>query len=282
MSERRRRRPGAMEGVLAGAALVSGWLLARAWRPTAPAYPSDRAVPPAGAAGEAGVDGYHAVWDRASPDAPVSRHIQFQYAGMAHQADTAIAGMWLFLATELLFFGGLFFLYIVYRASNQAAFAEASRHAELGIGTVNTVLLLASSAIFAFGHGCAARGRNRALFWTCVATALLGAAFIALKGYEWSEDFRHHLFPGPDFAIGGALGPSAQLFWCFYFFATALHGLHMIIGITLVGWIGWGAHRGRFSAGYSTPVEAVGLYWSFVDVVWLLLYPMIYLAGGTG
>ncbi len=106
---------------------------------------------------------------------------------------------------------------------------------------------------------------------------MLGAIFLGLKGYEWKLDFDKSLFPGPDFSIAGPDRGGAQLFWSFYFVATGLHGIHMIIGIGLVGWIAWSAHRSRFSPGYHTPVEAVGLYWSFVDMVWLSLYPMIYL-----
>ncbi len=100
-----------------------------------------------------------------------------------------------------------------------------------------------------------------------------------LKGYEWKLDFDAHLFPGPGFAITGPNAGPAQLFWSFYFIATGLHGLHMIVGIILVGWIANGARKGRYTASYHTPVEIVGLYWSFVDMVWLMLYPAIYLAG---
>ena len=234
------------------------------------------------AEGEAGAGGLYTVWEASSADAPVAHHIEFQYADMAHQSSTALSGMWLFLATELLFFGGLFFLYAVYRHQYPAGTAEASRHAELAVGTINTVLLLTSSAVFTYGLGCAQQGRNRALFWASLATAALGCAFLGLKGYEWSDDFGKHLFPGPDFAITGPGSQGAQLFWCFYFIATGLHGIHMIVGIGLVGWIAWGARQSRFSPRYATPVEVVGLYWSFVDMVWLVLYPAIYLAGRIG
>lgn len=230
-------------------------------------------------AGEPGAGGYYTLWDPASEDAPVAHHIEMQYAGMAHQADSALSGMWLFLATEALFFGALFFLYSIYRSAHPTGTANASRHAELLLGTINTVLLLTSSAVFSYGYGCAKRGQNRALFWSAIATFLLGATFIALKGYEWSDDFDHHLFPGPGFALPGPDHGGAELFWSFYFVSTGLHGLHMIIGLGLVAWIAWTARAGRYSPGYTTPVEVVGLYWSFVDIVWLILYPTIYLAG---
>ncbi len=232
--------------------------------------------------GEAGAGGLHSVWAASSADAAVAHHIEFQYADMEHQSQTALSGMWLFLATELLFFGGLLFLYAIYRHQYPAGTAEASRHTELAVGTVNTVLLLTSSAVFSYGSDCAQRGRNRALFWACLATALIGCAFLGLKGYEWSDDLDKHLFPGPDFSITGPGSQGAGLFWCFYWIATVLHGVHMAVGIGLVGWIAWGARQARFSARHVTPVEIVGLYWSFVDMVWLVLYPAIYLAGRIG
>jgi cytochrome c oxidase subunit 3 len=117
------------------------------------------------------------------------------------------------------------------------------------------------------------------LFGACIVTAGLGAAFLLLKAWEWKLDFDDHLFPGTGFAITGPYTGPAQLFWSFYFIATGLHGLHMIAGIVLLSWIAYRARQGRYSASYHTPVEVVGLYWSFVDMVWLLLFPAIYLAG---
>lgn len=232
--------------------------------------------------GAPGAGGLYAAWSAESADGKLARHIEYQYAGMAHQAAASLSGMWLFLATELIFFGALFMLYMVYRAFHPAGFAAASQHAELWIGTLNTILLLTTSAVFTWGVGAAKRGANRAVFWAAIVTFALGAAFLALKGYEWKLDFDNNLFPGPGFAITGPDAGGAQLFWSFYFVATGLHGIHMIIGLVLVAWIAWTARRVRFSPGYYGPVEAVGLYWSFVDMVWLCLYPMIYLVHGGG
>ena len=109
---------------------------------------------------------------------------------------------------------------------------------------------------------------------------LLGLIFLVLKfGVEWPDDFSKHLFPGSQFALHGSLGQGAQLFFVFYFLGTAIHGLHMIGGLILVGWILWRTRRGDFSPRYFTPVTAVGLYWSFVDMVWMILFPLIYLIG---
>ena len=232
--------------------------------------------------GEAGAGGYHGVWDAGSKDGPVADHIAFQYAGMDHQSETALSGMWLFLSTELLFFGGLFLIYLIYRSKHPIGFAEASAHSQRLIGTINTLLLLTSSAVFAHGLGRARRGDNRGLFRASVVTLLLGVAFLLLKAWEWKSDFDKHLFPGPGFGLAGADSGGAQLFWSFYFVGTGLHGLHMIAGVALVAWIAIAARRGRYSASYFTPVEGVGLYWSFVDMVWLVLFPAIYLVGVVG
>ncbi len=263
--------------LLSALAMLAGFLLARL-RPAADPVPAAAApAQPAGQRGAPAAGGKFTVWPPGTRDAEVASHIEFQYAGIVHQTETALSGMWLFLVTEVLFFGGLFLLYTVYRALHGEAFAEASRHARLWIGTVNTVLLLTSSAAFAYGFGRARRGDNAGLFRACIVTAVLGLLFLGLKGYEWILDFADHLFPGPAFPIHGASRGPAELFWCFYFIATGLHGIHMIVGVGLVGWIAHAARRRRFSPGYNTPAEVVGLYWSFVDMVWLCLYPMIYL-----
>lgn len=294
MSEQIRRR--VWDIVLSGLALLAGFVAGRTCRPATPPssglHPAIVAVPDQERArltalrnlrpGRGAAGGFFTAWPTGTPDAAVAEHVEFQYAGISHQTETAIAGMWLFLATEALFFGSLFFLYVVYRATQADAIAEASRHAELGIGTINTVILLSSSATYVYGLGRIQAGRSRELFWACVVTACLGLAFLLLKAYEWKLDFDEHLFPGPNFAITGPYAGSAQLFWSFYFIATGLHGLHMIGGIIMVSWIASAARKNHYDSVYHTPVEIVGLYWSFVDMVWLLLYPAIYLASGAG
>lgn len=260
--------------------LTAGFLAAR-WRSeqpvAAPAMPSRPRIRLTTElrAGAPGAGGYFAVWRTGSENAAVAEHIEYQYAGIVHQTETALCGMWLFLLTEVLFFGGLFLLYIIYRQLHFAGFATASRQSQLTIGTVNTVLLLTSSATYTYGVGRAREGDNRMVSRTCLVTAMLGIAFLLLKLYEWKLDLDDGLFPGPGFSGSGG----SQLFWCFYFVATGLHAVHMIVGVALVGWIYLAARGTRFSSGYHTPVEVVGLYWSFVDMVWLCLYPMIYLVG---
>ncbi|CAH2600594.1 Cytochrome c oxidase polypeptide III [Rhodovastum atsumiense] len=209
-------------------------------------------------------------------------HHQFQFESPAHQADTAIAGMWLFLATEALFFGGLFLAFIFCRHQHPAGFDLAARHTKLWIGAVNTALLLTSSAVMAAAPVLAGHGRGRQVRWICAVTAAFGIAFLALKGVEWKGDFDEHLWPGPDFALAREAGGGAALFFAFYFVATGLHGLHMLIGLGLLTWLGLRARAGALDGGHAVPAEVVGLYWSFVDMIWVVLFPLIYLLGRVG
>lgn len=206
---------------------------------------------------------------------------EFQYASPQHQAQTAVAGMWLFLATEVLFFGSLILSWIYSRHWNQVGFDAGARETELWIGTLNTGILVTSSFVYAMGLAFIRAGNTRRLIQCCAVTLALGLAFLALKfGLEWSDDFANHVFPTVrDFKITGPEQGGARLFFVFYFISTALHGVHMVGGIGLVSWIILRARRGEFSPLYYTPVHIVGLYWSFVDIVWLTLYPLIYLVG---
>jgi cytochrome c oxidase subunit 3 len=205
----------------------------------------------------------------------------FQYRNLRDQDATALTGMWLFLATEVLFFGGLFLCFIVGRHDNPGGFDIAAHETKLWMGAVNTALLVTSSLTYGIGVIFMRAGDSRRLIQALGLALALGAAFMALKfGVEWPDDFAEHLFPADKaFKIGGADQGGARLFFVFYFIATGLHGLHMLIGVGLVIWVMLRAKRGEFSARYHTPVVAVGLYWSFVDMVWLVLFPLIYLVG---
>ena len=206
----------------------------------------------------------------------------FQYSSAEHQEGTAIGGMWLFLATEVLFFGGLFLSWIYARHWNLDGFDAGAGETELWIGTLNTALLVTSSFVYATGFAFARAGDNRRLLWCCLGAIGIGLAFMALKfGLEWHDDFDKHLFPtDPAFRFAGTPdGPGARLFFIFYFISTGLHGVHLLVGIYLVSWIAWRARRGDFSPRSHTAVTVVGLYWSFVDMVWIILFPLIYLIG---
>jgi len=206
-------------------------------------------------------------------------HAEFQYSSAEHQADTAIAGLWLFLASEMLFFGGLVLVWLLLHRSHPAGFAMAAAHANLLIGSINTVLLITASAVYAVGLLSARQGRVERIVPACLITAGLGVLFLGLKGLEWKLDLDEGLFPGAGFGLHGPDQGGAELFYSFYWVATVLHGVHMLIGVALVGWIAWRAWRREFSRSYSTPIEAVGLYWSFVDLAWIAMYALIYVAG---
>jgi cytochrome c oxidase subunit III len=207
-------------------------------------------------------------------------------AALAHQFDdpaqqfaASSLGMWAFIATEILFFGGLFAGYTVYRLSYPEAFAAASHHLDIVLGTVNTAVLISSSLTMALAIFSARFSSRRMVVVFLVATLLLGMAFLGVKGAEYSHKFHEHLVPGTHFVFPGLHPRGVEIFFSFYFAMTGLHALHMIIGAVLLAVLTVRAWRGRFSAEYYTPVEMVGLYWHFVDVIWIFLFPLLYLIG---
>jgi cytochrome c oxidase subunit 3 len=203
---------------------------------------------------------------------------EFQFASAEHQRETAISGIWLFLATEALFFGPIFLAWIYARLADPGAFDAAARRTALMIGLTNTALLIASSFAYGVGMAFIGLGRRRGMVMSLLIAGALGAAFLGLKfGVEWRMDLKEGLFPGVNFAIQGPARSGAQLFFAFYFFSTALHGLHLVVGLGLIAWIILRAKQ--FTAERHTPVRVVGLYWTFVDIVWLILFPLIYLIG---
>lgn len=184
-------------------------------------------------------------------------------------------GMWTLIATEVLFFGGLFTAYAIYRSSYPAAFAAGSHRLEFWSGTLNTAVLLTSSLCLAVGDVMIKRGRRRALQVCLWGTALLGALFVAIKFLEYRHMYQDHLVPGIDYHADGP--PQMQLFILLYFIMTGLHVVHMLIGLGALACLGWLNGRERFSSTDHAPVVMVGLYWHFVDCVWVFLYPLLYL-----
>ena len=196
------------------------------------------------------------------------------------QREASTLGMWIFLVTEVMFFGGLFTLYVTYRALYSGAFAHASHHLDVRLGTFNTAVLITSSLTMALAVYAAQVGRRGRLVASLVLTALLGATFLVVKVFEYADKFEHHLVPGPDFRWDDPTeAPHVQLFYSLYFAMTGLHALHMVIGLGILTWLILAARRGRFGPAYSTPVEVSGLYWHFVDIVWIFLFPLLYLIG---
>ena len=200
---------------------------------------------------------------------------QFEDAEQQHEASTL--GMWAFLITEIMFFGGLFAGFFVYVLGHTQAFAEGSRHLDLTLGTINTLVLLGSSLTMALAVRSAQQGRRQGQVLFLILTMTLGLAFLGIKGLEYAHKFEQHLVPGPLFRMDGPHAQFAQLFFSFYFAMTGVHALHMIVGVGLLAWLLVNALRGRYSAEYFTPVEVSGLYWHFVDVVWIFLFPTLYL-----
>jgi cytochrome c oxidase subunit 3 len=202
---------------------------------------------------------------------------QFDDAEQQHDASTL--GMWVFLVTEIMFFAGMFTVYVAYRSLYPGAFAHASRHLDIVLGTINTTVLISSSLTMALAVHAAQIGRRQALLIFLVLTIVLGSTFLGIKGFEYAHKFHEGLVPGPAFRYTGPDAGQQQLFFSIYFAMTGLHAVHMIIGIGILSVLIAQARRGRFGAAYYTPVELSGLYWHFVDIVWIFLFPLLYLIG---
>jgi cytochrome c oxidase subunit 3 len=239
--------------------------------------------------------------------------LQHHFDTMAQQKEAAVVGMWVFLLTEILFFGGLFAAYMVYRIWYFDAFAEASRSLSLFWGGLNTAVLIGSSLTMAMAVRCAQTNKRMATVNWLILTMVLGTVFLGVKVIEYADKFEHHHVPGYNFQWAGAhpstplgageapatgaegagaaeaaphrelalnadqLQLTTQIYFSLYFTMTGLHALHMIIGIGLMCVITWMSWKGRFDEHYYTPVEMAGLYWHFVDIVWIFLFPLLYL-----
>jgi cytochrome c oxidase subunit 3 len=205
------------------------------------------------------------------------------FDSLAQQREAATLGMWVFLVTEVLFFGGLFTVYTVYRSWYPDAFAAASHELDVVLGTVNTAVLITSSLTMAMAVHSAQLGRRQLVMTFLVATMALGAVFLGIKGFEYYHKFVEHHVPGLDFAFEPKeYERHAQLFFSLYFLMTGLHALHMVIGFGIMLWMLWWTYRGTITREYYSPVEIAGLYWHFVDIVWIFLFPLLYLLGRHG
>jgi cytochrome c oxidase subunit 3 len=213
-----------------------------------------------------------------------------QFNDLTQQHEAGTLGMWAFLTTEIMFFGGLFAAYTIYRSLYLPAFEAGSRLLDIRLGAVNTGVLIGSSLTMALAVRAAQTNRRKALAVFLVLTMVLGAMFLGIKSFEYMHKFEHSLVPGIRFAPDAedlaamqhwrAPIPHVELFLCFYFFMTGMHALHMIVGLGILTVILIMSLRGRFSADYYSPVEVSGLYWHFVDIVWIFLFPLLYLIGG--
>jgi cytochrome c oxidase subunit III len=217
------------------------------------------------------------------PHGPELRH---HFSSAQQQRDAASLGMWVFLGTEIMFFGGMFCAYLVYRYWYYNEFAAGSRSISLMWGTINTIVLICSSLTVALGVRAAQVGKRKLLVILMLATLVFGLAFLAIKGKEWHDKYEEHHVPGSSFDASDIIreypqihiDPShEQIYFSLYFAMTGLHALHMIIGVGIFAFITFYAWKGRYTPEYHTPVEIAGLYWHFVDIVWIYLFPLLYL-----
>ncbi len=219
-------------------------------------------------------------------------HLAHHFDSPQQQQGAATLGMWMFLATEILFFGGVFTAYAVYRNAYGTAFAEGSKQLIPWVGAVNTAVLLSSSLTMALAVYFARVNRRNLLVACLGLTIVFGTAFLAIKFTEYAIDYHEGLIPGPTWnathgeeaaeklgqpSLAASLNQGMQLFFIFYFILTGLHAVHMLIGMGLLIYLLVRARRGAFSSEYYTPVEVIGLYWHFVDIVWIFLFPLLYL-----
>jgi len=214
---------------------------------------------------------------------PELRH---HFATVEQQRDSAALGMWLFLATEIMFFGGMFCAYLIYRLWYFNEFAVGSRSLNLLLGAANTVVLICSSLTVAMGVRAAQLGKRKLLVVLLLLTLVFGLAFLGVKAVEWHEKWEKHHIPGASFDASDLAQKNPdrpidqnheQIYFSLYFAMTGLHALHMVVGVGVFVVLTWYAWRGRYTPEYHTPIELGGLYWHFVDVVWIYLFPLLYL-----
>jgi cytochrome c oxidase subunit III len=214
-----------------------------------------------------------------------SPYLRHHFDDMAQQFDSSTFGMWVFLLTEIMFFGGMFGAYTVYRSMYPEAFASTSQYMNPLYGALNTAVLIVSSLTMALAVRCAHLGQQKALKIFLLLTMLFGIGFLVIKGFEYHEhwvDMKVPLIGGHwNYSEAPQFARQAQILFCFYFFMTGFHALHMLVGLGIMTTIFMMARKGMFNHDYYTPVEVSGLYWHFVDIVWIFLFPLLYLIGHT-
>ena len=208
--------------------------------------------------------------------------LEEQFDDLLQQREAATLGMWLFLATEILFFGVLFASYAVCRVLFPEGFAAASRRTDLLLGSIETAVLLVSSTLIALGVRALKMNERRAAVSLLVGTGALGITFLAMHAVEYYHEYREHLIPGIDFAQSGLQARATELFFCLYYFITGFHSLHVLIGALLILVLALRVARGAFGPHRYTTLELTALYWHLVDIVWIFVYPAIYLVGRSG
>jgi len=205
--------------------------------------------------------------------------IHRQFDDLNQQRETADLGMWVFLGTELMFFGGVFLAFTIYRLTYAKAFAEAATHLDLVLGSINSFVLLTSGFLFSAAISAFETRRRVLTLFLLSLVILVGLTFLVIKGFEYREDWAHGFLPGSSFSYAGAARDSIELFFVLYFIATGLHALHLMIGIVLtlvlmlIIFLSW------FRRERQVPIGVFGLYWHFVDFIWMFIFPLFYLLG---
>jgi len=208
--------------------------------------------------------------------------LQHHFDDSAQQLESSTLGMWVFLVTEVMFFGGMFGAYTVYRNMYPEAFASTSHFMNVTIGAINTGVLIFSSFTMVLAVRSAQLGQKKALIAFLVLTLILGCVFLSLKYVEYHEKWVDHHIPGSGFQYADSrYAHQAQILFYLYFAMTGMHAIHMIVGAGLLITLIVMAARNRFTSKWYTPVEMIGLYWHFVDIVWIFLFPLLYLIGHT-
>ena len=236
----------------------------------------------------------HTTGAHEAADRHAHTHLQHHFDNMEQQREAGTLGMWVFLVTEIMFFGSMFTAYILYRTLYAEAFAYGSASLNWKYGAFNTVVLIGSSLTMALAVFFAQTGARQLQVVFLVLTMVLGTVFLGVKAIEYADKFEHHHFPGLNFVwedkdVPASVAPDkreafkhhVQMFYWLYFAMTGLHALHMIIGIGLMAVITYFAWKGTYTPEYHAPVEISGLYWHFVDIVWIFLFPLLYLLGAN-
>jgi cytochrome c oxidase subunit 3 len=225
---------------------------------------------------------------------PTSSHQDIHSPALLHhfateeqQRNASSFGMWIFLGTEVMFFGGLFVSYLIYRLWYFGDFGAASKSIDATLGATNTAVLICSSLTVVLAIWGAQIANRKLMIGSLILTMLFGLAFLGIKGKEYKDKFEEHHVPGASFSFEKVPIPGhpdqyanprhAQIFFALYFIMTGLHALHMVVGLGIFTWLLTMAWKGRFTPEYHTPLEVGGLYWHFVDIVWIYLFPLLYL-----
>lgn len=203
--------------------------------------------------------------------------LQHHFEDLEKQTHAARLGMWVFIGSEALLFSALFALYAAYRVAYPTAFREGNMHTNLVLGTAMTVVLVTSSLAVALSLAAVREKEGRGSVFALGAALVLAVVFLVLKGLEYAEHFRDGIYPGYYYRYAELPDPGAKIFFTLYYFMTGLHALHVIGGMVLLSWLAWGVRRGRWTSEFHTPLELGGMYWHFVDVIWLFLWPLFYL-----